>query len=316
MPIQDVDCQKCGCSNKLGTIYCRNCGTKLKFSKALLNTQKSQKIHKTIKRAIKAMLVLALIAVVAMAFCPWGYPSVQKITDKEEISAIITTCQEIDDALSKKNIRAKFEFTAPEATFAANYLSLEHEKETKKQKAAMTFSSGGLGGTGKLGGSSVGGDVSMDLPEKTEAAAKKTELTPEQKENERLIAWRKRKQEDRLKAGKPILSEHFDFIITIKDDKTLCIVLKEVWMKFIPARLEICVVPKLKINEKEKTQTLEYEITSARLGLLPIPMYLKEHVIALFEEMLMQEREWAKDYFRTIKNIEIVKDNIKVTFGN
>ena len=315
MPIQDVDCQKCGCSNKLGTIYCRNCGTKLKFSKALLDTQKGKKVKKTLKRAIKAVCVLALIAVVAMAFSPWGYPSVQKVTDKEEIAAIIGTCQEIDEALSKPNIRAKFEFTAPEATFAANYLSLEHEKVTKKQSAAMTFSSSGLGGTGKLGGSSIGGNVSLDLPAKTEDA-KKTELTPEQSENERLIAWRKRKQEDRLKAGKPILSEHFDFIITVKDDKTLRIVLKEVWMKFIPARLEICVVPKLKINKKEKTQILEYEITSARLGLLPIPMYLKEHVIALFEEMLMQEREWAKDYFSKIKNIEIIKENIKVTFGN
>lgn len=314
MPIQDVDCQKCGCSNKLGTIFCRNCGTKLKFSKALLNTQKSQKVKKTVKRALKAAFVLAIIAVIFMAFCPWGFPTVQKITDKEEIAAVITTCQEIDDALTKESSNASYEFTAPEATLAANYLSLEHEKSKKKQQASMSFSSGGLGSTGKMGGSSLGGDVSLDLPDKS-AAPTETSPSYAQSENARLIAWRKRKQEDRIKAGKPILSEHFDFIITVKDDKTLCIVLKEIWMKFIPARLEICVVPKLKINAKERTQVLEYEITSARLGLLPIPIYFKDHVISLFEEMLVQEREWAKNYFSKIKNIEIVNENINVTFG-
>ena len=313
MPIQDIDCQKCGCSNKLGTIYCRNCGVKLKFSKALLNTQKSQKVKKTIKRAFKAIFVLAVIAVIFMAFCPWGFPAVQKITDKEEIAAVITTCQEIDEALTKENCNANYQFTAPEATLAANYLSLEHEKAKKKKRTAMGFSSSGLGGTsGGMGGSSIGGNTSLDLPDKSAAPAKAAYVDPDIKKRQ---AWMKRKQEDSLKAGKPILSEHFEFIITVKDDKTLSIVLKEIWMKFIPARLEICVIPKLKINAKEKTQVLEYEISSARLGLLPIPMYFKDHVISLFEEMLMQERAWAKNYFGKIRNIEIIKDNIKVTFG-
>ncbi len=309
--IQDVDCQKCGCSNRLGTVFCKNCGTKLKFSKALLDTQKGQKVKKTLKRAFKAVIVLILLTIIGMAFCPWGFPEVDEITDKEEISAIITTCQEIDDTLAKDRSKADYEFTAPEATFAANYLTLEHEKKTKKAKAQMSFSSNGLGGTGKMGGASIGGTGKLKAPEDKAPAAPKY-VDPDL---EKRRAWMKRKQEARKNAGKPELSPNFDFIITIKDDKTLCIVLKEVWLKVIPARLEVCVVPTLKVNAKEKTQVLEYEISSARFGHLPVPLYLKDHIIALFEEMMMQERAWAKTYFKNIKNIQIVKQYIKVTVG-
>ena len=312
---QDIDCQKCACSNKLGTIYCRNCGTKLKFDKRLLDTHKNQKVKKILKRVVKAIFVLALIGVIGMAFCPWLFPEVEKITDPEEISAVITTCKEIDDALAKKTSKAEYEFTPAEATLAANYLATEHEKKKATQQASMGFSSAALGGTGKMGKKNeLGGTVSsMEL--KPKAAPVKAAPTYQQSENARLIAWRKRKNEDAKNAGKPVLSPKFDFIITVKDDKTLCVVLKDKWLKIIPARLELCIIPKLKINAKEKTQVLEYEITSAHLGHLPIPLYLKEQIIELFEEMIMQERKWAKQYFGYIKNIEIVNDKIKVTLS-
>ncbi len=311
---QDIDCQKCACSNKLGTIYCRNCGTKLKFDKRMLDTHKSQKVKKVLKRAVKALFVLAVLTVIAMAFCPWWFPEVEELTDEEEVAAVLTTCKEIDETLAKPNTNASYEFTPAEATLAANYLALEHEKVKAKQQAAMSFgSSAQLGGTGKMGGSSVSGDVSLKL--KPKAAPVKAVPSYQQSENARLIAWRKRKNEDAKNAGKPVLSPNFDFIITLKDDKTLSIVLKETWLKFIPARLELCIVPKLKINAKEKTRVLEYEITSAHLGHLPVPLYLKEQIIKLFEEMIMQERKWAKQYFGYIKNIEIVNDKIRVTFS-
>jgi len=311
---QDIDCQKCACSNKLGTIYCRNCGTKLKFDKKMLDTHKSHKVKKVLKRAFKAIMVLAVLSVIGMAFCPWWFPVVEKITDPEEISAVITTCKEIDDALGKLTSKARYEFTPAEATLAANYLATEHEIKKAEQQTAMSFSSSSkLGGTGKMGGAAVSSEVDMKLKDKT--APVKAVPNYQQSENARLIAWRRRKNEDAKNAGKPILSPNFDFVITVKDDKTLSIVLKETWLKFIPARLELCIIPKLKINVKEKTQVLEYEISSARLGFLPIPLYLKEQIIELFEEMLMQERKWAKQYFAKIKNIEIVKGNINITFG-
>ena len=311
--IQDVDCQKCGCSNRLGTVFCKNCGTKLKFSKALLDTQKGKKVKKTVKRAVKAVLVLIIVIIIGMAFCPWGFSEAKRVTNDEEISAIITTCQEIDDTLERKNSKAKYEFSAPEATFAANYLTLEHEKKTKKSGAApMSFGSKSLGGTGKMGGASIKGTGNLKSMSEPAAPAAPRYVDPEM---ERRRAWMKRKQEERKNSGKPQLSPNFDFVITIKDDKTLCIVLKEIWMKFIPARLEVCVVPKLKINAKEKTQVLEYEISSARFGHLPVPLYFKDYVISLFEEMLMQERAWAKQYFKHIKNVEIADQYIKVTVG-
>lgn len=313
MITQEIDCHKCGCSNKLGTVYCRNCGIKLKFNKAMLDTHKGKKIKKTVSRAFKALLTLTVLAVIAMAFCPWFFLEIKKITDKEEFEAVLTTCKEIDETLAKPHSKASYKFTPAEATLAANYLALEHEQVKAKQRAAMTFSSGSLGGTGKMGGSSVGGDVSLKLAPKE--APFKSVPSYEQSENARLVAWRKRKQEDAKNSGKPVLSPNFDLIITIKDEKTLSIIVKETWLKFIPARLELAIVPKLKINTKEKTQVLEYEITSARLGHLPVPLYLKEHIIALFEEMIMQERAWAKQYFGYIKNLEIVNNNIVVTMS-
>jgi hypothetical protein len=310
--MQDIDCQKCGCSNRLGTVFCKNCGTKLKFSKQLLDTQKGKKVKKTVKRAVKAVIILAIIVVIGMAFCPWGFPEVKKVTDKEEITAIIGTCQEIDDALAKESSKASYEFTAPEATFAANYLSLEHEKKTKTASAPMTFDSKGLGSTGKMGGASMTGPGSLKSAGGDDAPPAPKYTDPEM---ERRRAWMKRKQEARKNAGKPELSPNFDFIITIKDDKTLCIVLKEVWLKIIPARLEVCIVPNLIVNAKERTQVLEYNISSARFGHLPVPLYFKDYILDLFEEMLMQEREWAKRYFKRIKNVEIANQYIKVTVG-
>lgn len=311
--LQDIDCQKCGCSNRLGTVFCKNCGTKLKFSKQLLDTQKGKKVKKTLKRAIHAVVVLVIIFVLGMAFCPWGFPEPKEVTDKEEIAAILGTCQEIDETLSKENGKAKYEFTAPEATYAANYLTLEHEKKTKKSGSApMTFSSGGLGGTGKMGGASIGGTVNMKTTGAPAAPAAPRYVDPEM---EKRRAWMKRKQEERKNSGKPELSPNFDFIITIKDDKTLCVVLKEVWLKIIPARLEVCFEPSLKVNAKEKTQVLEYKLTSARFGHLPVPLYFKDYVLQLFEEMLMQERAWAKQYLKNIKTIEIADQYIKVTIG-
>lgn len=323
--IQDVDCHKCGCSNKLGTIYCRNCGTKLKFKKAMLDTHKGKAVKKAVKRALKALAVITILVIIGMTFCPWGFPTVTKITDKDEISAIITTCTEIDDMLTKETGKRSYEFSPAEATFAANYLSTEHErKQAEKQgagfgSAPLGGSNGNLGNADALGGttnmgekSELGGVSSKMKFEGETAPARPAYIDPE---NVRLQAWRKKKRQDVEDAKKIILSPDFDFTITIKDEKTLCVVLKDTWVKFLPARLEMCIVPKLIINAEEKTQVLKYTISSIHLGHLPIPLYLRAYAIDLFEEMLMQERRWAKQYFARLTNIEIVNDNINVSFA-
>ncbi|MBU8901421.1 MAG: hypothetical protein KOO69_01640 [Victivallales bacterium] len=311
--IQDVDCQKCGCSNKLGTIYCRNCGNKLKFNKAMLNTHKSQALKKIVKRAFKSLVLIAILSIIGLAFCPWGFPTIAKITDKDEISAVITTCTEIDDMLTKDTGKRAYEFTPAEATLAANYLSTEHERKKAEKQESMAFGSASLGGTTNMGGKTTLGGASGNMKFKNETApAKPAYVDPE---IARLKAWAERKKQDAIDAKKIILSPNFDFVIALKDEKTLYVVLKDTWMKFIPARLELCIVPELIINAKEKTQVMQYTIISARLGHLPIPLYLKGYVIDLFEEMLMQERRWAKQYFSLLTNVEIVNDNINVSFA-
>jgi len=316
MHTNNIDCHKCGCSNKLGTIYCRNCGTKLKFDKKMLDTHKGKDVQKAVKRAFKVVIVLIIIGVIGIMFCPWGFPAVTTITDKDEVSAVVNTCKEIDKMLTRPQGSGNYEFTPAEATLVANYLTLQHERPKTAAKVAFTGvgkmgSASDLQGVGKMGDSKgLGGTGKMEFESKEEA--KPAYVDPE---NARLRAWMKRKQEDAKNAGKPVLSPSFDFVITVKDDKTLSIVLKEKWLKFIPARLEICVEPTLEINAKEKTQVMKYKISSARLGHLPIPLYFEEYIISLFEEMLMQERAWAKQYFLSIKQVEIVNDNINVIIG-
>jgi len=316
MNYQNVDCQKCGCSNKLGTVFCRNCGTKLKFDKALLDSTKGRQTKKTAKRAVNAFIVILVIVFLSAAFCPWGFPEMQKITDPEERLAVINTCIEIDKMLAKKyGGKLTFEFTPAEATMAANYLAAEHEKpKTKAASTAMSFnSSSNLGGTSKLssGSGQLGGTSRLELERKDTAPRPQTY---EQKEAERIRKWKKSKREAAKNAKIPEINPNFDFIINIKDDKTLSVVLKDKWIKYIPARLEVCIVPKLKIDAEKKTQTLIFEISSARFGLVPVPLYFKEHILALFEEMLMQERKWAKQYLKSIQNVEIIDNTIKVTF--
>ena len=315
MDYQNVDCQKCGCSNKLGTIFCRNCGTKIKFDKALLESTKGKQTKKTAKRAANAFIIILVLAFLGAAFCPWGFTKAPQDTDPEQKQAVMNNCLEIDKMLAKKyGGKLDFEFTPAEATMVANYLATEHEKPKTKISADIGFgSSRELGGVTKLssGSDKMQGVGKMEFEKKETAPRPKTY---DQKEAERLQKWRKSKREAAENAKKPKLSPNFDFTIGIKDKRTLSIVLKDKWIQYIPARLEICVVPKMEVNAKEKTQTLTFKVSSARFGHVPIPLYFKEHILMLFEEMMMQERKWAKQYFKAIQNVEVIDDKIKVTF--
>ena len=313
---QDIDCQKCGFSNKLGTIYCRNCGTKLKFDAGKLDVGKNRRARKLIYRIINALIVIVILVAVAAAFWPWGFPEQQKITDTEEIKATITTCKEIDGVLTKSQGKADYEFSAPELTYAINYLAIEHERETQKRSKKLTFGSGGssLGGVSDLGGANLGSKPSMQLKPKANAAPPQPEFVDQ--ENARRQAWRKRKLEDRKNAGKRTdRSPHFDFTVTIKDQKTLGIIVKEKWLKYVPCRIELHIEPELTAAKEGEEPKLNFKITKAYLGHLPLPLQLKEYIIQMFEEVVMQEREWSKQYLKTLRNVQINDDLIKITIG-
>ena len=321
---QDIDCHKCGCSNKLGTVFCRNCGAKLKFSKQLMDSSKSKRVKKIFMRAINAGIVLAVLIIIGMAFCPFGFPAAPKLPSETEIAATLVTCQEIDTTLGREYGKVTFEFTPAEATFAANYLAVEHER--KRPGASGTGTSRGLGGVGKMGTSSdlggtgkmgtssdLGGTGKMQFEEKPDPSSSGGDyVDPDLVKRQ---AWMQRKQKEKLEAGKPKLSPTFDLLVTIKDDKTLSIVVKEEWLHFIPCRLELFIVPKLVVNAKEKKKTMVYELGAARFGYLPLPLYLKDHILSSFESLIMTERKWAKEYLASIKNIEIKNDKICVTFS-
>ena len=255
---QNIDCQKCGYSNKLGTIYCRNCGTKLKFDKKLLNVHKSREQKGIFLRIIKSLLFIAVVIALGMAFCPWGFPEYSKLEDQKQIDLTLAACKSIDKLVlgSRKNGIVSSKFTAKEATFATNYLTQKHDSKSLNAKAKK---------------------------KSNEKDGQESELAPT-----------------------------FDFIIKIKDDKTLSIIVKEKYFNFLPCRLELSVVPKLIINTKEKTKTLEYEISAARFGHLPLPLILKEQIIMIFEELVSPKRELAKQYLNQIKEVRIVKDKIYI----
>ncbi|MDD5728153.1 MAG: zinc ribbon domain-containing protein [Victivallales bacterium] len=301
MDYQNIDCQKCGCSNKLGTIFCRNCGTKLKFNK-LMVSPKGQRRMKTFTRALKAVIVIAVLAFLGAVFCPYGFPEVPKITNEDEKSAIIATCTEIDRMLARENGgKLTFEFTAAEATFAANYLAVEHKKpDTKKKVISFSNPAGNFGGVTKMSsGSGLGKKPGLNFPSSS--------------------ATEKKVKQEARKVTKKVEEEvedvsFFDFTIAIKNSKTLSVVIEDKWMKYIPVRMELNVIPKLVADAETGAEILEYELSSARFGLLPLPLSMKEHILKLFTKMLLQERKWAEQYFKSIRSIEINADMIKVTF--
>ncbi len=323
---QQVDCHKCGYSNKLGTICCRNCGTKLKFNKRLLDTHKSKRIKNIFKRIIKSCFVLAVITVVVMAFCPFGFPESPRLSDEKEIALAVIACQEIDTLLDRESEEVDFEFSAAEATFAANYLGSEHEKKQIRRAGGFT-SFQPLGGTGKLGAKTklsgtvklgtrteLGGTVKgkMKFADSSPAPSASTYVDPDLA---RRRAWQKAKHEKKMAGQKTEKNPTFDFIINIKDDKTLSLIVKEQWFGFIPCRLELFVIPKLADAAKDKPRSMEYELSAARFGFLPLPLYLKEQILEAFEALLLPERELAKQYLRYIKNIEIKNGKINVSIS-
>jgi hypothetical protein len=326
MQNQTVDCQKCGCSNVLGTIFCRNCGVKLKFNKSLLDTPRKKQTRKILKRTFNALIFILILGVIGMAFCPVGFPKTEKITDEQEIAALTKICEDIDLLLDRNAGKIKYTFTPAEATFVANYLASQHEIKRPKSFG----SSGGIGSVGKMGSSSelggtgkmgerteLGGTGKIDFDNSSvkdpgQAAPEDTDddTPPEDSRSRR----RRRLAEKKEEKGKE-KNLTFDFTVNLKGENTIILVLKEKWYDFIPCRLELQVVPELIKGEKKEDQKLNFNVTSARFGYLPLPLYLKEHILDLFKELMLTEREWAVKYFKYLKNVEIENKEITVSFS-
>ncbi|MDD5698096.1 MAG: zinc ribbon domain-containing protein [Victivallaceae bacterium] len=301
----NIDCHKCGYSNRLGTLYCRNCGVKLKFDKNLV-VHKNKRVRKVIWRAVKSIVFITAVTILALAFFPFGFPETPKLTDEKEIAELLGKCSEVDVLPEVQFCRIVLELTPAEATFIANYFSREH----KKLKGAPPRERPGfnsplrMGSPGNMGGGSigVGGRPSMKFaPKPAPGSAAPSAPKPDTPPGN---------------AAPAVPVSTFDFSVGIKDDKTLSLVVKDQWFGVLPCRLELFIEPELAADAKTKTQTLKYNLTGARFGLLPLPLSLEKHVFSLFKSLIMPERKWADRYLKYVKNIEIKPDQIKITLHN
>jgi hypothetical protein len=117
-----VVCQKCRSSNQFGTLFCRNCGEKLKIvdqNHPDFNTGRA--IKKIIARIINWAVILSLIGLVGALFVPFGLPSEKEVT-AEDIKKAKEDCEAIDSALRTGKGSVIFNFTPERASWGLNYL--------------------------------------------------------------------------------------------------------------------------------------------------------------------------------------------------
>ncbi|MHB9139056.1 MAG: hypothetical protein ACYC4Q_06610 [Victivallaceae bacterium] len=117
-----VVCQKCRCSNQFGTLFCRNCGEKLKIvDQNHPDFKASVAIKKVLFKIINLVVVFGFIAFVGALFVPFGLPP-EKVLSGEDIKKAKEDCDAIDSALASGRGSVVFTFNPERASWGMNYL--------------------------------------------------------------------------------------------------------------------------------------------------------------------------------------------------
>ena len=137
-----VVCQKCRCSNQFGTLFCRNCGEKLKIvDQNHPDFKATVAIKKIFFKIINLAIVLGFIAFVAALFVPFGLPP-EKVASGEDIKKAQVDCDAIDAALASGKGSVVFSFSPERASWGMNYL-LDEKRPMPPVPAVRTSSSSG-----------------------------------------------------------------------------------------------------------------------------------------------------------------------------
>lgn len=340
-----VVCQKCRCSNQFGTLFCRNCGEKLKIvdqNHPDFSTGKA--VKKIIIRIINLSIILSLIGLVGALFIPFGLPVEKEIT-AADIKKAKEDCEAIDAALKTGKGSVVFSFTPERASWGLNYLL--DEKRPMPPAPSASSSSGssyarpsvsappssaplqpsGSGpikfGSGGLQSSSSRATTlsaiappprtspppSAAAPQAQPEAVQAVEAVPE------AGVWKGHsspgtKQSATLAKADPILTSKYT--VGINKDRDASVILSGKMLYYLPYRLEL--IGELKNSEPDKNGETrpEFELKSVKFGHVTLPSFLKQQGVELFK--LMTSDKKIKAYAGRIKAVKVEsEDEIQVT---
>jgi len=336
-----VVCQKCRCSNQFGTLFCRNCGEKLKIvdqNHPDFSTGKA--IKKIFVRIINLAIILSLIGLVGALFIPFGLP-VEKEVTAEDIKKSKEDCEAIDSALRTGKGSIVFTFTPERASWGINYMLDEKRPMPPMPSAAgapgaarpsvsapptgittsapmQTRSSGPIkltSGSGFSSGSHASLPVAAPPPPpppqaSQSEAAQAVEATPE------AGVWKGHTNPGTIKSGTPVIKQEpiftSKYAVDINKDRDACVILSGKMMYYIPYRLEL--IGELKDSEPDKNGDTkpEFELKAVKFGHVPLPSFLKNQGLELFK--LMTSDKKLKAYAGRIKSIKVeAEDAIQIT---
>lgn len=330
-----VVCTKCRCSNQFGTLFCRNCGEKLKIvdqNHPDFSTGKT--IKKIILKTINLVIVLGLIVLLGALFIPLGLPVEDEMTDAD-ITKARQDCESIDNALKTGKGTAIFTFTPARASWGMNYLLDEKRPMPpmptvasvpsyaspsvstppagitpsapmqSRSSGPIKFGSGGL----SSGGRSLPSAPPPPTPARQPQMVQAVEATPEAGVWKGHTSPNQKKAEETAKE-EPIFTAKY--AVKINNNRNTSVILAGKMLYYLPYRLEL--IGELKDSEPDANGNTkpEFELKSARFGHVPLPSILKKHSLELFK--LMTSDKKIKAYAERIKTIKVEsEDAIQVT---
>jgi hypothetical protein len=69
----EIRCENCGCPNQFGTVFCRNCGKKLKVQDLSAMSRKSSAPKKVFKRIFQVIITILVLGTLCGLFLPVGF---------------------------------------------------------------------------------------------------------------------------------------------------------------------------------------------------------------------------------------------------
>ncbi|MFA6102772.1 MAG: hypothetical protein WCV67_11825 [Victivallaceae bacterium] len=334
-----VVCQKCRCSNQFGTLFCRNCGEKLKIvdqNHPDFSTGKA--IKRIIGRIINLAIVLCLLGLLGALFVPIGLPVEKEIT-AEDIKKARADCEAIDNALKTGKGSVIFTFTPERASWGLNYMLDEKRPMPPVPSAASSSGSnyarpssappsavtpnapmqshgGGLikfgAGASSSGRATTLAAITPPPPPPPQAsqpqAVQAVEATPE------AGVWKghtnpgTRRSEDLPKA-EPIFTSKY--VVDVNKDRSTSVILTGKMLYYIPYRLEL--IGELKDSEPDKSGDTkpEFELKSTKFGHVTFPSFLKNQGLELFKQMTSDKK--LKAYAGRIKAVKVESEAIQIT---
>lgn len=303
--MQQIVCHKCRCPNKFGTVFCRNCGTKLKVQDSQHPDRAGVlKIKKAIARLFKLAVILTVVTFLAGLFLPFGMTKYPAVAEDGETARVRKICEDIDKSIARDGRGMIVAFSLAELTYAVNHL-LDPERPPVKVDAEPVRPVGLSGGAALTSGRDLG--RAGDLSRSADGAAQTT-CPPPPQDQKRKPSSRERKKVDQLTVN---------FAFDVTSDLDLRIVMSGVMLEVFPYRFEIVGSPQTTRNEDDPASRTEltFDLKSARYGYVPLPMMIKERVIALFRTIAFS-RDKVENYLKNVRVVDIkAQDHIEIALG-